>query len=237
MRGSGSCPARRSRRINDLGYATKIWDRADSSWFLWIAQHGYQRNGGEVFYPLYPLARRRPRPRVRRVLRHRRHRRLARLLRRGIRPLLPARAPATRCGRGAPCAPLSGALSDVALPAGGVQRIALSPLLRRRVHARRAAQLARRRRRHGTRTAHAPGRYRARPADAASRLALPRAAAGTAEPALGAGARGALSALAPAEAPRRLLGVLERGRLGPPSSRAPARSAGFGTAWRRPGSG
>jgi hypothetical protein len=41
--------------VHDLGYATKIWDRADSSWFLGIAEHGYQRNGGEVFYPLYPL--------------------------------------------------------------------------------------------------------------------------------------------------------------------------------------
>src|SRR5438874_12989801 len=40
--------------VEDLGYATKIWDRADSSWFLGIAEHGYQRNGGEVFYPLYP---------------------------------------------------------------------------------------------------------------------------------------------------------------------------------------
>ena len=41
--------------VKDLGYATKLWDRADSSWFLGIAEHGYQRNGGEVFYPLYPL--------------------------------------------------------------------------------------------------------------------------------------------------------------------------------------
>jgi hypothetical protein len=40
----------------DLGYATEIWARADAGWFLSIAQHGYQRNGGEVFYPLYPLA-------------------------------------------------------------------------------------------------------------------------------------------------------------------------------------
>lgn len=40
---------------SDLGYATEIWARADSGWFLSIAEHGYQRNGGEVFYPLYPL--------------------------------------------------------------------------------------------------------------------------------------------------------------------------------------
>ena len=39
----------------DLGYATEVWARADSGWFLPIAQHGYQRNGGAVFYPLYPL--------------------------------------------------------------------------------------------------------------------------------------------------------------------------------------
>ena len=41
--------------VKDLGYATKIWDRGDASWFLGIAEHGYQRNGGEVVYPLYPL--------------------------------------------------------------------------------------------------------------------------------------------------------------------------------------
>jgi 4-amino-4-deoxy-L-arabinose transferase-like glycosyltransferase len=39
----------------DLGYATEIWVRADAGWFVSIAEHGYQRNGGEVFYPLYPL--------------------------------------------------------------------------------------------------------------------------------------------------------------------------------------
>jgi len=39
----------------DLGYATQIWARADAGWFISIAEHGYQRNGGEVFYPLYPL--------------------------------------------------------------------------------------------------------------------------------------------------------------------------------------
>ena len=40
----------------DLGYVTEIWVRADSGWFLSIAEHGYQHNGGAVFYPLYPLA-------------------------------------------------------------------------------------------------------------------------------------------------------------------------------------
>ncbi len=40
---------------HDLGYATEIWARADAGWFVSIAEHGYQRNGGEVFYPLYPL--------------------------------------------------------------------------------------------------------------------------------------------------------------------------------------
>jgi hypothetical protein len=39
----------------DLGYLTAIWARADSGWFLSIAQHGYQHNGSAVFYPLYPL--------------------------------------------------------------------------------------------------------------------------------------------------------------------------------------
>ena len=39
----------------DLGFVTEIWARADAGWFLSIAEHGYQRNGGEVFYPLYPL--------------------------------------------------------------------------------------------------------------------------------------------------------------------------------------
>src|SRR3989442_111466 len=39
-----------------LGYATEIWARADSHWFVAIAEHGYQRNGSAVFYPLYPLA-------------------------------------------------------------------------------------------------------------------------------------------------------------------------------------
>ncbi len=39
----------------DLGYVTQLWSRADSGWFVSIAEHGYQRNGGAVFYPLYPL--------------------------------------------------------------------------------------------------------------------------------------------------------------------------------------
>jgi hypothetical protein len=46
----------RPPNTNDLGYATEIWSRADSGWFLGIAQHGYEKNGGAVFYPLYPLA-------------------------------------------------------------------------------------------------------------------------------------------------------------------------------------
>lgn len=40
----------------DLGYVTAIWSRADSGWFISIAEHGYQRNGSAVFYPLYPLS-------------------------------------------------------------------------------------------------------------------------------------------------------------------------------------
>jgi Gpi18-like mannosyltransferase len=39
----------------DLGYATELWVRADAGWFVAIARHGYLRNGGAVFYPLYPL--------------------------------------------------------------------------------------------------------------------------------------------------------------------------------------
>ena len=39
----------------DLGYVTEIWSRADAGWFVSIAQHGYQKNGSAVFYPLYPL--------------------------------------------------------------------------------------------------------------------------------------------------------------------------------------
>jgi Mannosyltransferase (PIG-V) len=38
-----------------IGYVMRVWARSDSDWFLGIAQHGYQFNGGEVFYPLYPL--------------------------------------------------------------------------------------------------------------------------------------------------------------------------------------
>jgi Mannosyltransferase (PIG-V) len=41
---------------HDLGYATEVWVRADAGWFVSIAEHGYQKNGGEVFYPLYPLS-------------------------------------------------------------------------------------------------------------------------------------------------------------------------------------
>jgi len=40
----------------DLGYVTAVWSRADSRWFISIAQHGYLKDGGAVFYPLYPLA-------------------------------------------------------------------------------------------------------------------------------------------------------------------------------------
>jgi hypothetical protein len=36
-------------------YLSSIWVRADSNWFIGIAEHGYAKNGGEVFYPLYPL--------------------------------------------------------------------------------------------------------------------------------------------------------------------------------------
>jgi hypothetical protein len=36
-------------------YVRGVWLRGDAAWFIGIAQHGYQRNGGEVFYPLYPL--------------------------------------------------------------------------------------------------------------------------------------------------------------------------------------
>jgi hypothetical protein len=48
----------RSHRVpsGDLGYVTAVWSRADSAWFISIAQHGYIRDGGAVFYPLYPLA-------------------------------------------------------------------------------------------------------------------------------------------------------------------------------------
>jgi hypothetical protein len=36
-------------------YVRTVWLHGDAAWFIGIAQHGYQRNGGEVFYPLYPL--------------------------------------------------------------------------------------------------------------------------------------------------------------------------------------
>jgi hypothetical protein len=36
-------------------YIRMVWLHGDAAWFIGIAQHGYQRNGGEVFYPLYPL--------------------------------------------------------------------------------------------------------------------------------------------------------------------------------------
>jgi 4-amino-4-deoxy-L-arabinose transferase-like glycosyltransferase len=42
--------------VRDLGYVTEIWARADASWFVAIAEHGYQRNNSAAFYPLYPLA-------------------------------------------------------------------------------------------------------------------------------------------------------------------------------------
>lgn len=46
----------RRLQSGDLGYLTRIWARSDSDWFVGIAKHGYQHNGGAVFYPLYPLA-------------------------------------------------------------------------------------------------------------------------------------------------------------------------------------
>jgi hypothetical protein len=48
-------PPRSGATTRDLGYATEIWSRADANWFIGIAQHGYRRDGGAVFYPLYPL--------------------------------------------------------------------------------------------------------------------------------------------------------------------------------------
>jgi hypothetical protein len=36
-------------------YVRTVWLHGDAAWFIGIAQHGYERNGGEVFYPLYPL--------------------------------------------------------------------------------------------------------------------------------------------------------------------------------------
>jgi hypothetical protein len=40
-------------RLHDLGYATDIWARWDSDFFLRIAQHGYD-NTAAAFHPLYP---------------------------------------------------------------------------------------------------------------------------------------------------------------------------------------
>jgi 4-amino-4-deoxy-L-arabinose transferase-like glycosyltransferase len=41
---------------HDLGYATQVWSRWDSGWFVAIAQHGYHAgDGSAAFYPLYPL--------------------------------------------------------------------------------------------------------------------------------------------------------------------------------------
>ena len=46
--------APRSQGTSDP-YVRTVWLHGDAAWFVGIAQHGYQRNGGEVFYPLYPL--------------------------------------------------------------------------------------------------------------------------------------------------------------------------------------
>jgi hypothetical protein len=42
---------------HDLGYATQIWSRWDSGWFVTVAEHGYHSatDGTAAFYPLYPL--------------------------------------------------------------------------------------------------------------------------------------------------------------------------------------
>jgi hypothetical protein len=41
--------------LHDLGYATDVWARWDSAWFLRIAEHGYgSAEGTAAFYPLYP---------------------------------------------------------------------------------------------------------------------------------------------------------------------------------------
>jgi hypothetical protein len=41
--------------LHDLGYASDVWARWDSSWFLRIAEHGYaSADGAAAFYPLYP---------------------------------------------------------------------------------------------------------------------------------------------------------------------------------------
>jgi len=40
--------------IGELGYATDVWARWDSFWFLRIAEHGYDDTASTAFYPLYP---------------------------------------------------------------------------------------------------------------------------------------------------------------------------------------
>jgi len=41
--------------LHDLGYATDVWARWDSGWYLRIAEHGYaSHEGTAAFYPLYP---------------------------------------------------------------------------------------------------------------------------------------------------------------------------------------
>jgi dolichyl-phosphate-mannose-protein mannosyltransferase len=40
---------------HDLGYATQVWSRWDSGWFVAIAAHGYHAVSDAAFYPLYPL--------------------------------------------------------------------------------------------------------------------------------------------------------------------------------------
>jgi Mannosyltransferase (PIG-V) len=42
-------------RLHDLGYATDVWARWDSDFFLRIAQNGYD-NASAAFHPLYPAA-------------------------------------------------------------------------------------------------------------------------------------------------------------------------------------
>src|SRR4051794_241919 len=40
--------------FHELGFATDVWARWDSGWFLRIAEHGYHRGAEAAFYPLYP---------------------------------------------------------------------------------------------------------------------------------------------------------------------------------------
>ena len=40
--------------IDELGYATDVWARWDSYWFLRIAENGYDDTASTAFYPLYP---------------------------------------------------------------------------------------------------------------------------------------------------------------------------------------